>query len=195
MQRLSGIILLIGIVIAFYGESRPVIGEVFSTPDLQVQLDAIAADPGSWQTGHTLIGVAGIVVAIGLLVFAIHIQSISTDAKTRTAAYIATGAAMIGALGLAYSRYLILQSWEEAVNNGGSLLAPIAWLVGIIITGIVLLRTGYPKWLSWLVIIGSVTSLLGPPLFIYIPLLVMSIVLLVKSPPQLTLAEPTTRTA
>ena len=190
MQKLAGLILIVGVAIAFYGESRPVVGTVYSTSDMQTQLDAIAANSSSWATANTLMAAGGVVVAIGLILFAVQVQGLGVEKRVKTAAFAGAALAMIGALINAVERFNSINAW--ATYEGFPLPYQILWVIGLALIGIVLIWSSYPKWLGWLLVIASVLLFIGgaigflPPALIYFPLLVMAVVLLVKATPEPT---------
>ena len=102
--------------------------------------------------------VAGAAVAgVGLVILASHIQR-GRGAGIRLACAVAAGAALISAL-LAVMGYAehVVRPPQEWVPDLVSPLAGYAYIVltqiALILTAVVLLRTGYPPWFGWTVLI------------------------------------------
>ena len=132
------------------------------------------------------------ILVLGLGVFARHVHRISQDRNVRIASTLGAAIAAVGALAW------IIRCYNGAVLPPDELLNnPSRWLdilfmaysiltqIALIITGFVLLRSGYPKWLGWVVLVfGGLLLVMwillggGPPGLNNIPLLVMGIVLL-----------------
>jgi hypothetical protein len=191
MQKLAGLIMVIGAAIAFYGESRPSILAVYGSSDMQTQLEAIAANSGGWATANTLMAAGGIVVAVGLILFAVQVQSLGVAQRVKTAAFAGAGAALLGALIHGVERYNNIHAWETYA--GFPFPYPLAWIAGLALIGLVMLWSAYPNWLGWVLIVASVLLLAGalvgflPPALVYFPLVAMAVVLLIKStPPSMT---------
>jgi hypothetical protein len=192
MQRMAAITLILGTAIAWFGESRPIIGEVYGgAPNAQQIIDS---DPSAWTTAMVLMVVGAVVVAVGLVLLARHLQSLTNDQTVRRASTLAAAAAVISVLCYAVARYYnITLPWETS----GPLETPMAiafftlWQIGLILIAYALLRSGYPRWLGWPVIALAALMLVGslvagglPPVLYYFAVLFMGIALLFVREPQ-----------
>jgi multisubunit Na+/H+ antiporter MnhG subunit len=192
MQRIAAITLLIGSAVAWFGESRPIIAEVYGgAPNPQQIIDS---DPSAWTAAMVLMVLGAFVAAIGLVLLARHLQSLTDDQNARRASAIGAAAALISVLCYAVTRYYnITLPWETS----GPLELPLAvaffalWQIGLILIAYALLRTGYPNWLGWPVIALAALMLAGslvagglPPALYYFAVLFMGIALLFVREPQ-----------
>jgi hypothetical protein len=204
MQKLAGILLTIGSLLFIIAVSTPVISDVvgaFDNPQLQVEY--IKNDLTGWTVAHLLMGAGSLFAAIGLLPFARQLHSVTNKKNVRMASYLAGAMAIAGALFwviISYNR--IVQSPEELVHNLNitSWMFPIYSIltqISLVIIGYVLLQSGYPKWLGWLVIVLGGLVLVAylvlgdmPP-FVYYPVfLIMGITLLLRSRSSGKILEP-----
>jgi hypothetical protein len=194
MQKLAGIIIIIGTAVAIWGEGRPVMSEVYGTSDMPTQLAAIAADPSGWSTALTLMALGGIVVALGLILLAVQVQRLDVAQRIKTADYAGGALVMLGALLHAVERYNQNSAWET--YEGIPFPFPLLWIAGLVLFGLVMLWSAYSNWLGWVLIVASVLLLAGlivgflPPVLIYFPLVPVAIALLIKSTPQSVSSEP-----
>jgi hypothetical protein len=192
MAKLAGILLTTGSILFIIAVSTPVISNVvgaFDNPQLQVEY--IKNDLTGWTVAHLLMGAGSLIAAIGLLLFARQVQSITHKKYVRMASYLAGAMAIVGALVwviISYNR--IVLSPEELVHN----LNITGWMfpiysiltqIALVFIGFVLLQSGYPKWVGWVIlVVGGLTLVaylvLGdmPPLVYYPVFLIMGIMLL-----------------
>jgi hypothetical protein len=160
MQKLAGILFSIGAIVAILGESRPVISNVFGTIDNpQLQVETIENDPAGWFVAHLLMGAGSLIAAIGVVAFARQVQSLSNTRDVRIASYLGAAIAVVGALFWAIVIYnRVSKTPQEVVAN---MDAPLWMALGYYLLtelalfslGFLLLRTGYPKWLGWPVLV------------------------------------------
>lgn len=198
MQKYAGILITIGSLL-WLAVFFPVMMIVFGTGDIQMRIQAISNDTTGWILSNLLIGVGGVVAAVGLVLFANHVNQINDNRNVGLAAYVAAGLILIGSLFYAYATITRINGTPEQIidNLGNSTwYRPIPLLVqaGLILTGYVLLRSGYPKWLGWYILLMGILTMAAwlmmgdmPPAVYYIPILiVMGITLLFARSPQPT---------
>jgi hypothetical protein len=160
MQKLAGILFSIGALVAIFGESRPVIFNVFGTIDNpQLQVETIQNDPTGWAVAHLLMGAGSLIAAIGVVVFARQVQRLSNNRNVRIAGYVVAAMAVVGALFWAIAIYnRVSKTPQEVIANMDAPLWTTAGYylfteIALILVGFLLLQTGYPKWLGWLVLV------------------------------------------
>lgn len=188
MQRIAALTLILGTAVAWFGESRPIITEIYGgAPNPQQVIDA---DPSAWTTAMLLMAIGTVVVAVGLLLLARHMQSLSDDQNVRRASTLAAGMALAGGLAYATGRTIsaVSQAWETPYEPAILVMwitFSILWQAALILTGYALLRTGYPKWLGWPVIVLATLILVAfaltgglPPGVYYFAAMFMGIALL-----------------
>jgi uncharacterized membrane protein YuzA (DUF378 family) len=113
----------------------------------------------------------GVIAALGVALFARQTQSISNNRNVRLANYLSAAIASLGAAFRAIICYnRVATAPQELVRNMNiSFWMYPAYvsltLIALIIVGAVLLMTGYPKWLGWLVL-----GLVGLELVAYLAL-------------------------
>jgi hypothetical protein len=192
MQKIAGILFSIGAFVAILGEFRPIIFNVFgaSAGNLQLQAQYIENDPAGWAVAHLLMGAGSLIAAFGVVLFARQVQSLSQNRNVRIISNVSAGMALVGALFwalVAYNR--VASTPQEVVANMGA----ANWMewayfliteIALILVGFVLLRTDYPKWLAWLVLVLGGLMLIasfsggGVPLFHSILYVILGIALL-----------------
>jgi hypothetical protein len=188
MQRLAGIFLTVGSILWLYGAFTPISNRFFLEPDPQKRLEIIEADPTAWTINNVLWGVGAVVAAVGLVLFARHIQR-TQDAGLSSAAHLAASAAGVAAVIAAIGNYRGAdrppEEWVLDTSVPWTAYACIVLTqVALLIAGWVLLRAGYPRWIGWTVLILTVLTLIVlalvrsfPPLLLYLITLFMGIVL------------------
>jgi hypothetical protein len=194
MQRIAAITLIIGTAVAWFGESRPIITEIFGgAPDPQLVIDN---NPSAWTTAMLLMGIGAVVIAAGLVLLARHLQTLSEEQAVKRASTIAAALALLGGLAYATGRTIsaVTQLWDSPYELPIMVMwitFSIGWQVALILTGYALLRTGYPKWLGWPVIVIPALILVGvvitgglPPGLYYFAVLFLGIGLLFVREPQ-----------
>ena len=192
MKKSIAIVIIVGVAIAIFGESRPVISDVFGAyerPDVQV--DFIRNASSEWTLSQLGIGIGSLVAAIGLGLFAREVPGISEDSKMQRAGMIAGVLVVLGGLSSAIERYgLAFQSPEEVVSSlaNDSWTGPVFGLLTRIATllfGYVLLKSNYSKKMGWVVIALGILLFVvfpfgGPPAFTNLVFLVIGLTLLFK---------------
>ncbi len=168
--------------------------EAFANPALQVEY--IKNDPTGWAIAKLGMGVGGIIVAIGMGLFARETKGISDNQNTRMASSL--GAAMVILSGLVFAiiNYYDISQPPEAFSNAFNTpnwMWPTYNLTirfGILLTGYVLVQSGYSKKMGWVMIVlaGLLLALMGadagPPAINSIVFLIMGITLLFKRSPS-----------
>jgi len=171
----------------------PVNSHVFGTDDALLKLRYIEEDPAGWDVAMTLLGSGGLIAAIGLVPLARSVRQV-TD--RRILGVIAYGAATL-AIGGAAS-WVIISSIRIARSPFEVVFGDISpWLFGayrvftraaFVIFGVVLLLSGYPRWLGWMLIVvgammfADLVALVLPPFVHYVVFLILGAALLVLRP-------------
>lgn len=200
MQRSAGILLIVGSLMFLIGILTPVMLNVFGAMgNPELQLEYLEKDPTGWDVSNAVNGAGSLVTALGLGLFARQVQSVSNNKNVRMASYIGAAMAILGAFfWVIISYYRIVLSPEEIASDVGIpnwlfSAYSILTLIALLISGFILLRSGYPKWLGWLVLVLAGLMLVAylvlgdlPPGVFYPILLVMGITLVVIKTPQLS---------
>jgi hypothetical protein len=193
MRRLAGVFLIAGSLLFFVGAVTPVNSRVFGTDDPLLKLRYIEEDPAGWDLAMTFLGLGGLIAAIGLVPLARSVQRVTDP---RILGVIAYGAATL-AIGGAVS-WVIISSVRIAQSPFEVVFADAGpWLFGtyrvftraaFIILGFVLLLSGYPRWLGWMLIVSGVimfadlVALVLPPFVHYVVFLILGAALLILRP-------------
>jgi hypothetical protein len=198
MQKLAGLIILIGVAMFTYGDLT-----VFNTFGL-FDPELIESNPSGWAFTMLMWGVGAVLVSAGVTLFAWHAQNLKDDKNLKLAAYICSVAAALSALA-----WVIMSYWRVAIEPQEILASNqtidtlgaafnLLTQVAAIVTGFILLRSGYPKWLAFLVMfLGGFLLVLwivtggGPPLATHVIFFLLGIALLImpSRSPQIQL-EP-----
>ena len=186
MQKLAGLILLIGVAMFTYGDLTVFNAFALYDPEL------IESNPSGWAFTMLMWGGGAVLVSAGVTLFAWHAQSLKDDKNLKLAAYICTAVAVLSAL-----TWVIISFWRVAVdpqeivasNQTIDTLGMAYYLltqVTAIVTGFILLSSGYPKWLAFLVMfLGGFLLVLwimtggGPPLANHVVFFLLGIALLI----------------
>ncbi|GAG97058.1 unnamed protein product [marine sediment metagenome] len=185
MQKLAGLIILIGVAMFTYGDLT-----VFNTFALY-DPELIESNPSGWAFTMLMWGGGAVLVSAGVTLFAWHAQSLKDDKNLKLAVYICSAVAALSALA-----WVIMSYWRVAVEPQ-EILAPNQTIdtlgvaynlliqVAAIVTGFILLRSGYPKWLAFLVMfLGGFVLVFwivtggGPPLANHVVFFLLGIALL-----------------
>jgi hypothetical protein len=191
MQKLAGILFSVGALVAILGEFRPIIFNVLGAHDNpQLQAQYVENDPTGWAVAHLLMGAGSLIAAIGVALFARQVQGLSNNRNVRITSYVGAALAVVGTIFwaiVAYNR--VTSAPQEVIANMGAanwmewayfLLTEIA----LVLVGFVLLQSGYPKWLGWLLLVLGGLMLIasfsggGVPLYHSILYLILGIALL-----------------
>ena len=189
MQRLAGIFLIVGSSLFLIGAFSDVAELFYTEPDVQKRLAIVEADPSGWAMMSAQFVAGAAVAGGGLVLLAWHLQR-GRGAGIRLASAVAAGAALIGALlaVMGYSEHAVRPPQEWVPELVSIPLAGYAYIVltqiALILTAVVLLRTGYPPWFGWTVLILTALTVIVlllvrafPPLLFYFITLFMGIVL------------------
>jgi hypothetical protein len=193
MRRLAGVTLTAGSLLFFVGAVMPVNSRVFGTDDPLLKLRYIEEDPAAWDLAMTLLGLGGLIAAIGLVPLARSVQQFTDRRILGVIAYGAATLAIGGAVSwVVISSVRIAQSPLEVVFADAD-----PWLFGtyrvftraaFVIFGVVLLLSGYPRWLGWMLIVSGaimfadLVPLVLAPFVHYIVFLTLGAALLILRP-------------
>ena len=186
MQKLAGLIILIGVAMFTYGDLT-----VFNTFGL-FDPELIESNPSGWAFTMLMWGGGAVLVSAGVTLFAWHAQSLKDDKNLKLAAYICSAVAALSALA-----WVIMSYWRVAIEPQEILASNqtidtlgvaynLLTQVAAIVTGFILLRSGYPKWLAFLVMfLGGFVLVFwivtggGPPLANHLVFFLLGIALLI----------------
>jgi hypothetical protein len=193
MQRLAGVTLIAGSLLFFVGAVTPVNSRVFGTDEPLLKLQYVEEDPAAWDLAMTLLGLGGLIAAIGLVPLARSVRAVTDRRILGVMAYGAASLAIGGALS-----WVIISSIRIARSPFDVVFGDISpWLFGtyrvftraaFVIFGVVLLLSGYPRWLGWMLIfVGSMmfadlVVLVLPPFVHYLVFLILGAALLILRP-------------
>jgi hypothetical protein len=195
MRRLAGVALIAGSLLFFGGVAMPVASHVFRTNDALLRLRYIEEDPAAWDLAMILAGAGGLVAAIGLVLLARSAQQVTDRRILGVLAYGAATLAVGGAVSWVIISFVrITQPPFDVAFVDASL-----WLFGtyrvltraaVFILGVVLLLSGYPRWLGWMLIVAGAVMFADlvpqvlPPFVYYVVFLILGVALLILSPPR-----------
>jgi hypothetical protein len=77
MRRLAGVTLIAGSLLFFVGAVTPVNSRVFGTDESLLKLRYIEEDPAAWDLAMTMLGLGGLIAAIGLVPLARSVQQVT----------------------------------------------------------------------------------------------------------------------
>jgi len=194
MQRLAGVTLIAGSLLFFVGAVTPVNSRVFGTDEPLLKLQYVEEDPAAWDLAMTLLGLGGLIAAIGLVPLARSVRGVTDRRIVGVMAYGAASLAIGGALS-----WVIISSIRIARSPFDVVFGDISpWLFGtyrvftraaFVIFGVVLLLSGYPRLLGWmLIVVGSMmfadlVVLILPPFVHYLVFLILGAALLILRAP------------
>ena len=186
MQKLAGLILVIGVAMFTYGDLSVFNTFGFFDPEL------IESNPSGWAFTMLMWAGGAVLVSAGVTLFAWHAQSLKDDKNLKLAAYICSVVAALSALA-----WVIIAFWRVAIEPQEILASNqtidtlgvaynLLTQVAAIVTGFILLRSGYPKWLAFLVMfLGGFVLVFwivtggGPPLANHFVFFLLGIALLI----------------
>jgi hypothetical protein len=150
-QRLAGLILILSTVVFIIGVGQPVINDVFSTEDAARQLKYMEANPDEWDFGNLVMGIAGLIGAVGIGIFAWSFQTTNDDERLKQLSYASVIGFVIAAIcwmSVCYNRVTLPPEDVAGDLNIHFWTMPL-YLVGIVpsvvLTGYILMRR-YSKW-------------------------------------------------
>ncbi len=167
MKKTAAVVILIGVVLAFIGESRPIINKVHREEahhNPQLQVDLVNDDPFGWTVVQIGLGLGRLIIAIGLGFFAREVPGIIDHKNIILAGNLGSVLAVLGALAHAIIRYydLVRAPGEIFSNTSGTdwlyTTYAICTLLAIVITSYILFQTGYAKKLDVVIIVLSAVS-------------------------------------
>jgi len=186
MQKMAGLLLVIGVAMFTYGDLS-----IFNTFGL-FDPELIESNPSGWAFTMLMWGVGAVLVSAGVTLFAWHAQSLKDDNNLKLAAYICSAVAVLSALAwvIMSISWVAIEPQEILASNQTIDTLGVAYnlltQVAAIVTGFILLRSGYPKWLAFLVmILGGFVLVFwivtggGPPLANHLVFFLLGIALLV----------------
>lgn len=198
MKKSIALLLFVGALLAIIVEMTPTNMKVHS-PDAhhhpELQIEYIENDPTGWAVAEIGMGIGGLIAAVGLGLFARELPKVSDNKNIQLAGYLAAALAVLGALVHAITRYNgVVLPPEEILNdfNNPSWMGVMYTLftrIAFIITGYVLLQTGYSQKLGGvLIILGVVLFVImgidGPPGANNIAFLILGLTLFFKRSPS-----------
>jgi hypothetical protein len=186
-QRLAGIAWILGSLLFLMGAFSPIASRFFTEPDPQRRLKILEADLAAWTSTSVLFGVGAAVAAVGFVPFAWHIRRSQGAGVTSFASYLAAGAAGVSLVSAAFGYY----RWAVSPPQEWVLDTTVPWTayanvvltqIALLITGVVLLRAGCPRWFGWTVLVATSLTVITlilvrnfPPLLFYFIMLFMGI--------------------
>ena len=190
MQKLAGIVLIVGSLLFIIAAFTPTTIRVITAPDPEKRIEFIENEHTGWLLVNILFGAGSVIAVIGLALFSLHVQGLASSPGVKLGGYVATAAAGIAALFwviIVYNRVVLP---PQAIANNLSIntwMFPaytILTQLALIIVGFMLIQSGYPAWLGWGMLVLAVLSLIAflvfkdmPPFVHYILLLIMGIAL------------------
>jgi hypothetical protein len=152
--QIAGLVLIAGFVFVLVASVTGPPG-LYKEPDVDRLLELVAAHSASWAASNLFFGLAALLTAAGLSLFSLHVWGTVNPwpAGVGTAAYI------LGAL--AYAVFLYRRTVDPAALFGDYTFSPLAAIllaslvIGLLLYGVVILRAGYPGWLGWGFIAGT----------------------------------------
>lgn len=200
MKKTAAIVMLVGMVIAIVGESQPVINSVFGPAfgDQAAQVELVTNAQTQWAVGNASMSVGALILATGLWLFAKEVEQATDNKNIQIAAKVGAALAVIGGVLFVIGTFSdrVFATPEESIaaiygTSGDWMVAvyTLGFRFATIITGVVILRSGYPKWLGYVMIfLGAVLLVImgtgGPPGVNNIPFLLMGLTLLFRRAPK-----------
>lgn len=153
--QIGGLFLVAGFIFilaaSFVGPPR-----LYQEPDVNRQLELIAGHSTAWIASNVFFGLAGLVTAGGLALFALHLRG------SENAWQAGTGAAAYALGAVVYAIFLYRRTVDPAALFANYAFSPLtvvllsSLVIGLLLFGVVFLQAGYPGWLGWGVIVGMV---------------------------------------
>ncbi len=182
-QRIDGIVLIVGSILFMIAAFSPV-SRIFGLPDAAQKLEIIMAERGAWTVSQVLFSLGALVTAVALILTWYHFRSLPSSGW----AFAGVAAIAVGALFWSWSVYLRgadPQAFVEGTLPGWPFVAySILTQAGLVMVGLLLLRTGLPGWVGWVDIGGAVFFFVAmiifrdmPPFVYYILTLLTGVML------------------
>jgi hypothetical protein len=182
-QKIFSLVIVVGSILFLIAAFSP-ISRVFTESDPVKKLEIIRESRQAWVISQFLFTSGAIITAIGFGLNAYHFR----DFSIVWLAYLGFFALIIGA-GL-WSWHVYLRAIEPEAFTAGTLSAwhfmayTLLTQVGLVVIGVVLLRSELPGWVGWLNIGGCALFFVGylifkdmPPFVYYILTLVTGVML------------------
>jgi hypothetical protein len=193
IRRLAGVTLIAGSLLFFISATQPVVSDYFRTDESLLRLRYIEEDPAAWDLAMVMLGAGGFIAAIGLVPLARSVQQVTDRRILGVLAYGAATLAIGGAVSwVIISYFRVIRPPFEVVFVDAS-----PWLFGsyrvltrtaVVIIGVVLLLSGNPRWLGWMLIVAGALMFADlvpqvlPPFAHYVVFLILGVGLLVQRP-------------
>lgn len=195
MQRFAGATMIAGSLLFVIGGLTLPIPHYFGTSDPMLGLQYIEESPAAWDLGNAMFGAGGLIAAIGLVLLARSVHRVTSGRILAVAAYVAATLATAGAMLWVIISYIrIVRSPFDVV-----FLAISPWLfrtcglfteTAFIIFGFVVLLSGYPKFLGWMLIVAGTIMFVARlafdldlvPFVYYLVFLILGVTLLILRP-------------
>jgi hypothetical protein len=189
MQKIAGIGLMLGSVLFIVAAFTPLTFRVV-TADMQQRIDLIQNERTGWVILNILFGTGSVIAAVGLALFAQHVQTLGGNTTIRVVSYLGAASVVLGALCwviIVYNRAALppqeLGS-NLSINNWIFPAYTLLTQIGLMVVGFVLIQSHYPAWLSWGTFVLAGLSIVAylifkdmPPFVHYMLFLVMGIAL------------------
>lgn len=162
--QIGGLLLVAGFIFIL---AASLVGppRLYQEPDVNRQLELIAGHSTAWIASNVFFGLAGLITAAGLALFAMHLRG-SENAWLAAAG---AGVYLLGAI--VYAIFLYRRTIEPAALFANYAFSPLtvvllgSLVIGLLLFGVFFLRTGYPVWLGVGTTVGMV--LIGGAAFFF----------------------------
>ncbi|MFZ0546665.1 MAG: hypothetical protein WAM60_14560 [Candidatus Promineifilaceae bacterium] len=182
LQKLAGVVVVVGSLFFFVAAFSPISMAFFPESNSARQLEIIMNGRQAWTISHVFFGLGAVVTAVGIGLVAYHLR----DLKGSSLAFLGVGAMVVGAVFWLWDVYL--RTADPVGFVGGSYPAwhfvayVFLTLAGLVAVGVVLLRSGVPNWVGWVVVVGSLVFMMAfvvfkdlPPFVFYLLTLLVGV--------------------
>jgi hypothetical protein len=193
LVRLAALTLIAGSLLFFISAATPVVSRYFRTGDPLLRLRSIRQDPAAWDLAMASLGAGGSIAAVGLFALARWVEQVTDRRILGVLAYLAATLAIGGAVSwviISYDR--ITRPPIEVVSVDASPWLFAAYRVltraAVVVFGMVLLASVYPRWLGWMLIVAGVVMFVDlwpqvlPPFVHYVVFLILGVGLVIRRP-------------
>ena len=156
MQKYAGIAMILGAVLFVIGAFNPAIRAVFDAATETEALLGLEANALGWDVGNLLLGLGGLLSTSGFVLLALQVRGQTESGRVRNAATSSIILVSIGAVLWALISYDRIVASPQVIITGPALgerwifpLYSILTLMGLILLGIGLLKSEYPRWMAW----------------------------------------------
>jgi hypothetical protein len=193
LVRLAAVTLIAGSLLFFISAATPVVSRYFRTGDPLLKLRSIRQDRVAWDLAMASLGAGGSIAALGLFPLARWVEQVADRRILGVLAYLAATLAIGGAASWVIISYVrITRPPIEVVSVDASPWLFAAYRVltraAVVVFGMVLLASAYPRWLGWMLIVAGVVMFVDlwpqvlPPFVHYMVFLVLGVGLLIRRP-------------